>query len=72
VYSIQSLNLASNGEYNKITHNPYKINFQFGIKVALSDNTLVSRINSQYIPLFVLNAPGFETDYLISKLKYDG
>jgi len=65
VYSVQSFSVASNGGSYKTTHHHYKINFQFGTKITSVDAQLVP----EYIPLSLISAPGFETDYLVGMSK---
>ncbi|ESW33865.1 hypothetical protein PHAVU_001G105000 [Phaseolus vulgaris] len=52
------------------TCHQYKINFQFGTKVTCVGNDLVLCAIPQYTLMFVLRAPGFDTDYLVANILY--
>jgi len=67
VYSIQSFSVSCNGSSYRTTNHAYKINFQFRTKVNLVESTLVPKISTAYTPFSTIKAPGFDTDYLVSK-----
>jgi len=67
VYYIQSFSVSCNGGSYRTTNHAYKINFQFGTKVNLVESTLVPNISTAYTPFSTIQAPGFDTDYLVSK-----
>ena len=67
VYCIQSFSVSCNGGSYRTTNHAYKINFQFGTKVNLVESTLVPNISTAYTPFSTIQAPGFDTDYLVSK-----
>jgi len=62
VYSFNFFNVSTNSGSYRITCHQFKINFQFGTKVTCVGNDLVSCAIPQYTPMFVLRAPGFDTD----------
>jgi len=68
VYSIQSFNVSSSGGSFRTTNGNYEINFQFGTKVVLVGYNLVPKTNNEYIPLSTINAPRFDTGYLVGKI----
>jgi len=70
VYAIQNFSVAPNFGIYRITHHPYKINFQFGTKVSLLHGNLVPDMKPQYTPLSLLTTSGFDTDYLVGKLIF--
>ena len=67
VYTIQSFSVSCNDGSYRTTNNAYKINFQFGTKVNLVECTLVLKSSTTYTPFSTITAPGFDTDYLVSK-----
>ncbi|XP_027905731.1 uncharacterized protein LOC114165274 [Vigna unguiculata] len=66
VYCIQSFSVSCNGGSYRTTNHAYKINFQFGTKVNLVESTLVPNISTAYTPFSTIQAPGFDTDYLVN------
>ena len=65
VYSFNFFSVSTNSGSYRTTCHQYKINFQFGTKVTCVGNDLVSCAIPHYTPIFVLKAPGFDTDYLV-------
>ena len=70
VYEIENFSVVPNSGIYQTTHHPYKINFQFGIKVTFLDTKLVPDIKPQYTPLSVLTSTRFDIDYLVGKLRF--